>query len=308
MSSPAEFFAPLALAAALAWVLSWLIPAKPQRPHLFRTALVLGVSWITGHLMINGLNFFFPPAAGVDWLIFTTAGWTLVSGLAAVHSPSVLWRRREAALTAITLLLAAGAFYLCQSRLVWIFDSGETLGTRSGLAWALSLGGAGFAGCWVLLARLLPAWGFHLSAAALSTTLAFTVGTHLGPPWTAAVQALPAAVALGMGLGSLRQGKAVRVRPAAAAWMGVVLALPFLWACISRSPVGPWQLPVLLGLSPLVVFILLKPLASRLHPAGLSLISAGLLLLSGTALLHFSGLPPEDPPLIQTGDDTGAYD
>ncbi|RYD28257.1 MAG: hypothetical protein EOP86_23355, partial [Verrucomicrobiaceae bacterium] len=97
MSPTAELFAPvavpLALAAALAWVLSWLIPAKPQRPHLFRTALAVGVPWITGHLMINGLNFFFPPAAGVDWLIFTTAGWTLVSGLAAVHSPSVLWRR-----------------------------------------------------------------------------------------------------------------------------------------------------------------------------------------------------------------------
>ncbi|MES2706790.1 MAG: hypothetical protein V4726_09335 [Verrucomicrobiota bacterium] len=306
--SQAGFFGPLALAAVLAWALSWLIPAKPQRPHLFRTSLVLGIPWLAGHLTANGLNFFYPPATGVDWLIFATAVWMTLSGLAALHSPSVVWRHREAALVAGTLLLAAGTFYPGQSGLTWLFHKDETPGTRSALAWAITAGGAGFAGSWILLARLLPAWGFHLCAAVLSITLACTVSAHLGPLWIAAVQALPAAIALGAGTGSLRQGTAGRVTLPAAGWTGAMLGLPFLWACISRSPVGPWQVLVLLALLPLVIFILLKPLAARLHPAGLTLMAAGLLLLGGTALLHFSGLPSEEPLVNRTGDDSGAYD
>lgn len=308
MLSPAGFFGPLALAALLSWALSWLIPARPRRPHLFRTALVLGLPWLAGHLAANRLDLSFPPAAGAEWLIFTTAGWISLSGLAALHSPSVVWRRREQALTATTLLLAAITFYLAQRGLAWIFQADESPALRSTLAWSLVLGGAAFAGTQMLLARLLPAWGFWLTAAVLSTTLACTVGTRLGPLWIAAAQALPAALALGAGIGSFRQGAGSRVPLPTAAWTGVLTGIPFLWAVISRSPVGPWQVLALLALLPLVLFILLKPLAAKVHPIGLSLIAAGLLVLSGSALLHFSGLPPETAPPNQTGDDSGAYD
>lgn len=308
MSSFAGFSAPLALAAALAFGLSWLIPVRPQRPHLFRTSLVVAVPWLAGHLAANGLNFFFPPAAGVDWLIFLCPLWTAVAGLAALHSPSVNWRRREAALLAGTLALGAAAFYLAQSKLAWLFQAEESANTRRLLAVAVAVGGYLFAGGWVLLARLLPAWAFWLSAAVLAAALSASISAYLGPLWIAAVQALPAAVAAGAGVGTFRQPGHQRVSGPVAAWMAVLTGLPLVWATISRSPAGPWQVPVLLMLLPVVVFIVLKPLAARLHPVGLGLISAGLLLLGGTALLHFSSQLPEFPPENQVGDDAGAYD
>lgn len=304
----AGFVAPLAVSAVLAWALSWLIPAKPARPHLFRSALLIGLPWPVGHLMLNQLNYFFPPSAGVDWLIFAAMVWLVASGLAALHSPTVNWKRRMVILTLLTLLLAAMVFWLGQHRLAWLFSQGETPEIRRALGWAVAAGGAGFATGHILLARLLPAWGFWLATACLSAALTCVVATQMGPPSLAAIQALPGAIAVGTGLGSLRQGNLFRVLAPSAGWMGISMGLPFLWAGISRSPAASWQLPLLLTLLPLVVFILLKPLAARFHPVGLSLLAAGFLLLGSTALLQFSGMPPEEPAVNLIGDDTGAYD
>jgi hypothetical protein len=220
----------------------------------------------------------------------------------------VNWKRREGALLAGTLLLAAWAFYLTQSKLSWLFSPDESASHRRMLAAAAALGGYCFAAGWVMLARLLPAWGFWLCSAVLSAALSAAVSAHLGPLWIAAVQALPGAVALGAGLAAWRQPGNHRLPAPVAAWMGALTGVPLLWATISRSPAGPWQVPVLLVLLPPVVCILLKPLVNRVHPVGLALLAAGLLLLGGTALLHFSGLPPERPPENEVGDDSGAYD
>lgn len=304
----AGFVTPLAVSAVLAWILSWLIPVKPSRPHLFRSALVIGLPWPVGHLLLNHFNYFFPPAAGGDWLIFAAPVWLVLSGMAALHSPAVNWRVRVSFLTVITLLLAAVVFWLGQHRLAWFFSREESPEVRRALGWAVAAGGVGFAGGHILLARLLPAWGFWLATACFSATLACVVGTGLGPPGLAAIQALPGAIAVGAGLGALRQGNQFRVPAPSAAWTGITVGLPFLWAGISRSPATSWQLPLLLALLPVVVFILLKPLVARVHPVGLSLLAAGFLLLGGTALLHFSSLPPEEPAVNLTGDDTGAYD
>lgn len=309
----------------LAFVLAWMAfrrkvratPPAREWPPVW-CALALAAPWLAGHLRANGVNYFFPPSAGVDWLIFGSLLWPVAlaaCGLAAkgkTEEDPALWKkRRDRLMTWTTLALAGALFYLCQARAPWVFRPDESPADRAWTAAAVTAGGLLLCAGQGWLARLLPAAGFWLAQLAFTVTLALAARLSGGPAWLESLGMLPPVISFAWLLvtATHRSG----VLPAiTGVWCGALAGVPFLWSAISRTEAAEPLALLWPALLPPACAAALAALKSRLHPAGLSLTAAALILAGGSLILkrHASAAPEAAPlPPAATGaDDSGAYD